>query len=79
MVVTYQVCMMAFLTIKDKNDEALICTLIFIVSVIYIVVGYEKVNDAGEYDFNASKVNITATQKALILEQWRWVDLFWPV
>jgi len=71
--------MMAFLTIKDKNDEALICTLIFIVSVIYIVVGYEKVNDAGEYDFNASKVNITATQKALILEQWRWVDLFWPV
>jgi hypothetical protein len=71
MVVTYQVCMMAFLTIKDKNDEALICTLIFIVSVIYIVVGYEKVNDAGEYDFNASKVNITATQKALILEQWR--------
>jgi hypothetical protein len=37
------------------------------------------VNDAGEYDFNASKVNITATQKALILEQWRWVDLFWPV
>lgn len=71
--------MMAFLTIKDKNDEALICTLIFIVSVIYIVVGYEKVNDAGEYDFNASKVNITETQKALILEQWRWVDLFWPV
>lgn len=71
--------MMAFLTIKDKNDEALICTLIFIVSVIYIVVGYEKVNDAGEYDFNASKVNITETQKVLILEQWRWVDLFWPV
>ena len=71
MVVTYQVCMMAFLTIKDKNDEALICTLIFIVSVIYIVVGYEKVNDAGEYDFNASKVNITETQKVLILEQWR--------
>jgi hypothetical protein len=60
--------MMAFLTIKDKNDEALICTLIFIVSVIYIVVGYEKVNDAGEYDFNASKVNITETQKVLILE-----------
>ena len=79
MVVTYQVCMMAFLTIKDKNDEALICTLIFIVSVIYIVVGYEKVNDAGEYDFNASKVNITETQKVLILEQWRWVDVFWPV
>ena len=79
MVVTYQVCMMAFLTIKDKNDEALICTLIFIVSVIYIVVGYEKVNDAGEYDFNTSKVNITETQKVLILEQWRWVDLFWPV
>lgn len=62
---------MAFLTIKDKNDEALICTLIFIVSVIYIVVGYEKVNDAGEYDFDASKVNITETQKVLILEQWR--------
>jgi hypothetical protein len=37
------------------------------------------VNDAGEYDFNASKVNITETQKVLILEQWRWVDLFWPV
>jgi hypothetical protein len=68
MVVTYQVCMMAFLTIKDKNDEALICTLIFIVSVIYIIVGYDKVNDAGEYDFNASKVNITETQKVLILE-----------
>ena len=62
---------MAFLTIKEKNDEALICTLIFIVSVIYIVVGYEKVNDAGEYDFDASKVNITETQKVLILEQWR--------
>lgn len=71
--------MMAFLTIKDKNDEALICTLIFIVSVIYIVVGYEKVNDAGEYDFNASKVNITETQKVLILEHWRWVYLFWSV
>lgn len=71
MVVAYQVCMMAFLTIKEKNDEALICTLIFIVSVIYIVVGYEKVNDAGDYDFDASKVNITETQKVLILEQWR--------
>jgi len=62
---------MAFLTIKDKNDEALICTLIFILSIIYIVVGYERVNDAGEYDFNASKVNITEAQKRLILEQWR--------
>jgi len=46
--------MMAFLTINDKNDEALICTLIFILSIIYIVVGYERVNDAGEYDFNMS-------------------------
>jgi len=67
-VVAYQVCMMAYLTIKEKDDEALICTLIFIISIIYIVISYDKVNDVGEYDFDASNIKMTEVERAMMLE-----------
>ena len=54
MVVGYQVCMMAFFTISERREEALVCTVVFVLSVIYIVVNYEKVNDSGMFDAGVS-------------------------
>jgi len=42
--------MAAFLTVKERDYEALTCIIIFVFSVIYTVAAYEKVNDNGEFE-----------------------------
>jgi hypothetical protein len=42
-VLLYQVCMMAYLVLQEKDEEALACTLIFVISIVYIVVSYESI------------------------------------
>ena len=49
-VVLYQVCMMAFFVIKERENEALVCTVIFIVSIAYIVASYERINNLVEFE-----------------------------
>ena len=49
-IVCYQICMMAFFSIKDLNGEASTCTFIFLVSVLYIVLGYENVDASTNAD-----------------------------
>ena len=49
-VFSYQLCMAAFLTVKERDYEALTCIIIFVFSVIYTVAAYEKVNDNGEFE-----------------------------
>lgn len=44
-VLGYQLCMMSFFTINEHTEEAVVCTFIFILSVFYIVISYESVND----------------------------------
>ena len=44
-VVSYQVCMMAFFSIKDLQAEAFVCTFVFIISVFWIVLSYKPVNE----------------------------------
>jgi len=41
----YQICMMAFFAREDMSAEALVCTLIFVVSIFYTVISYESVYD----------------------------------
>ena len=49
-IVAYQCCMMAFFSIKELNGEAFICTLMFISSTLYIVLGYENIKPTQSYD-----------------------------
>mmetsp|Transcript_51725 Transcript_51725/g.71027 ORF Transcript_51725/g.71027 Transcript_51725/m.71027 type:complete len:125 (+) Transcript_51725:1333-1707(+) len=44
-VMCYQICMMAFFTKEGMQAEALVCTIIFIVSIFYTVISYENVYD----------------------------------
>jgi hypothetical protein len=37
-------------------------------SIIYIVISYDKVNDVGEYDFDASNIKMTEVERAMMLE-----------
>ncbi len=45
MVICYQICMMAFFTIKGQEAEAAACTIMFIISTFYIVLSYQTLND----------------------------------
>lgn len=55
-VVLYQLTMMAFFVTKESLDEALACTIIFILSTFYTVLSYEKVNEHMAFeDENESK------------------------
>jgi hypothetical protein len=50
LVVFYQVCMAAFLAIKQCDSESITIVALLVCQIIYIVVGYEKVNDHGEFE-----------------------------
>ena len=54
-IVSYQVCMMAFFSIKELQAEAFVCTFIFIVSIFYIVLSYQYVNDVDSSETDAHK------------------------
>ncbi len=44
-VVSYQCCMMAFFSANGLQEEAFVCTFMFIFSIFYIVLTYTYVND----------------------------------
>lgn len=43
---------MALFSIKGCDEEAAVCTLIFIISILYIVLSYKSVNDVSEFSRN---------------------------
>lgn len=45
LIVCYQVCMMAFFSTNNLQSEALVCTILFIVSIFYIVLTYKDVHE----------------------------------
>jgi len=40
-------CIIAYFLAKEFKDEAISCTVIFILSIFYIVMSYKAVNDVG--------------------------------
>jgi hypothetical protein len=50
LVVAYQVCMASFLAVKQCDSESLTIVALLVFSILYIVIGYEKVNDHGEFE-----------------------------
>jgi len=49
-VIMYQLCMMAFFTIKKREAEAAVICMILVISVIFTVVSYEEVYDLSKID-----------------------------
>jgi hypothetical protein len=47
--------MIAFFTISEKTLEALICTAIFIVSILYLVTTYPSVNSTNLFESEDDK------------------------
>lgn len=45
LIVSYQVCMMAFFSVNNLQSEALVCTILFIISIFYIVLSYKNVHE----------------------------------
>ena len=54
-VVLYQLSMIAFFTITEKQLEALVCTFIFIFSVLYLVATYPEVNRTNLFESEDEK------------------------
>lgn len=44
-VILYQLCMMAFFTVKKRDNEALVVCLILVLSTLFAVASYEEVYD----------------------------------
>jgi len=42
--------MAAFLAVKERDNESMTCIVVFLISIFYIVLGYERVNDHGEFE-----------------------------
>jgi hypothetical protein len=42
--------MASYLRVKDKNNESLVCVGIFLITIIYYLISYEKISDYGEYE-----------------------------
>jgi hypothetical protein len=42
--------MAAFLAIKQCDSESITIVVLLVFQIIYIVIGYEKVNDHGEFE-----------------------------
>lgn len=45
LVIVYQVCMAAFLIVKGKEQEASCCGVILVVSILYIILGGQPIDD----------------------------------
>ena len=52
-VVSYQVCMMAFFSVNELQAEAFVCTFLFIASTFFIVLRYKEVNEIDSEDKDA--------------------------
>jgi hypothetical protein len=49
-VILYQLCMMAFFVIKKRPSEAMVVTLILVISLLFTVISYEEVYDLSKID-----------------------------
>ncbi len=58
--------MAAFLYVKEKDSECLSIIIMFLFTIIFIVIGYEKVNDHKEksQDIELEMAKITENQLA---------------
>ena len=54
-VVLYQLSMIAFFTITDKQLEALCCAVIFVLSILYLVTTYPNVNSTNLFEDEENK------------------------
>lgn len=73
-VVLYQLSMIAFFVITDRQDEALCCTLIFIVSILYLVTTYPDVNSTNLFEAEDEKFQIDEEEDdrmAEVINNWR--------
>jgi len=71
-VVIYQVCMIVYLWARECEDESILCTFIFLCSIVYINVGYEAVNDFKQMtDANVNKHGWSDEELENLLRQWR--------
>jgi len=57
-VVLYQLSMIAFFVISEKPLEALICSLIFVISILYLVTTYPSVNSTNLFESEEEKFKI---------------------
>jgi len=60
--------MSGFLAYKERDQEALSCVIIFLLSSLFIVVFYVNVDDHGEFQENLERGS-TVIQDPSILEQ----------
>ena len=64
---------MAFFTMMNRNEEAVACTVIFVVSIFYIVIKYEPVNDQSLFgDTEGVSFDIGASELSPVIDKWRW-------
>lgn len=64
--------MILYLVAKECQDEALCCTIIFLSSIVYIIVGYEAVNDLKKMsNGNVNRASWTEEELEGILKEWR--------
>ena len=59
---------------KELNDEASVCTVIFIISILYIVLGYEHVNAAQSHEEEKAqfqKIQEDPERLQTIINNWR--------
>jgi len=65
--------MAGFLAFKDCDSECLTCVCILVISIIYIVISYERVDDHGEFqqklEDENGKQDITDMEKEIL--EWR--------
>lgn len=57
-VVLYQLSMIAFFVISEKPLEALICSLIFVISILFLVTTYPSVNSTNLFESEEEKFKI---------------------
>lgn len=65
--------MAAFLAVKERDQESLACVGIFVLSTLYIVIFYEKVNDHGEFEeqIEARNAKLTDAELEIDINKWR--------
>jgi hypothetical protein len=66
--------MIAFFTITEKQLEALVCTLVFVLSIFYIVTTYPNVNSTNLFEDEENKFNCESLSELRMIEiinNWR--------
>lgn len=70
-VLTYQVCMMAFFVIKNRPIEACTIVLVMVISVFYMVISYEEVYDLNKINDDEEPVAKRVKPSDDALNRWK--------